>query len=62
MTRAQEKLVLTRAKRRFLYGRRREFPVSPYLSDIEAALLDVHESRPRPDRPPTAADLQLSLF
>ncbi|MFN2203065.1 MAG: 3'-5' exonuclease, partial [Caldilineaceae bacterium] len=62
MTRAQEKLIMTRAARRFLYGQRREFAISPYLSDIESALLEVHESRARASQPPRAADLQLSLF
>ena len=62
MTRAREKLVMTRARRRFLFGQSRELAVSPYLADIEAALLEVQECQRRPARAPAADDLQLSLF
>ena len=38
MTRAQERLYLTFAKRRFLYGRRRHSKASPFLADITEEL------------------------
>ncbi len=59
MTRAKDFLVLTRAKERFWRGRKRARDASPFLADIEAALVSHHErDLPRP-RPQTA---QLTLL
>ena len=59
MTRAQNRLVLSRAEKRSWRGQLREFPASPYLRDIEAALLlySRTEARPQP-----APDKQMELF
>ncbi len=59
MTRAKDFLVLTRAKERFWRGQKRARDASPFLADIEAALVS-HRERdlPRP-RPQTA---QLTLL
>ncbi len=62
MTRAQEKLILTRSRRRRQYGKSIELPPSPFLADIELALLEVLEAEQRPPRAPKAQDLQMSLF
>ncbi len=43
MTRAQEKLVLTHAKKRFLFGETMQNAPSRFLSDIEDALKEVKE-------------------
>jgi uncharacterized protein (TIGR00375 family) len=63
MTRAQEKLILTHAKKRFLFGKTVNFTPSRYLSDIEQALKEYKQmearkktSRDKPD------DRQLKLF
>ena len=46
MTRAKEKLILTHAKTRFLYGRTIENSPSRFLSDIETALKEMKKSEP----------------
>jgi DNA helicase-2/ATP-dependent DNA helicase PcrA len=62
MTRAQEKLILTHAKKRFLFGQTSKNPPSRFLNDIENALKEVQERtrrksvKEKPDTP------QLSLF
>ena len=61
LTRAQRKLVLTYARTRFLYGQRRENPLSRFVKDIEDALKQVQESQRRQTgKKPERA--QLSLF
>ena len=40
MTRAKERLFLTRATRRFVYGKYENFEISPFLAKIEKDLLD----------------------
>ena len=62
MTRAGEKLILTAARRRFLFGKQAELPLSRFVSDIEAALLEIQEHAARPQRRPRTDDLQLTLF
>jgi len=62
MTRAQQKLIFTRAQRRMIYGKREELAQSPYVSDIEAALLEIQERQRRPNRARKADDFQMSLF
>ena len=59
MTRAREKLVLTRARKRFLYGQTVRNQPSRFLNDIEDALKELREmeKRTRPRK-----DLQMRLF
>ena len=62
LTRAQQKLILTYAKRRFLFGRRYENQPSPFLADIENSLKELKKrvaNKPAPDKP---ANLQLRLL
>lgn len=63
MTRAQEKLILTHAKKRFLFGQMSQNPPSRFLNDIETALKEFKEmmakkkvAKDKPD------DRQLKLF
>jgi DNA helicase II / ATP-dependent DNA helicase PcrA len=61
MTRAQQKLVLVHARKRFLYGQQVAQPQSRFVNDIETALKDVREVEARrPDKKREAP--QLSLF
>ncbi len=62
MTRASEKLILTAARRRYLFGKQAELPMSHFVHDIEAALLEIQEHAARPQRRPRTDDLQLTLF
>ena len=48
LTRAQRKLVLTHARTRFLYGQRKENPISRFVKDIEDALKEIQEMQRRP--------------
>jgi DNA helicase-2/ATP-dependent DNA helicase PcrA len=59
MTRATDRLLLCRAERRAWRGAVRDLPASPFLADIEAAL--VERSRMAP-LPPKAPARQLELF
>jgi DNA helicase II / ATP-dependent DNA helicase PcrA len=59
MTRAKDQLLLTRALKRTWRGRVRKQRVSPFLADIESALLDQQHNETPPQRP---QDQQLSLF
>ncbi|NPA90937.1 MAG: UvrD-helicase domain-containing protein, partial [Chloroflexi bacterium] len=61
MTRAQEKLVLTYARRRRLYGRVVEHRPSRFLDDIEAALKEIRrmEARGKKRRKPEGEQLSL---
>ena len=59
MTRARTQLILSHARRRFLYGRRQENPPSRFIGEIEAALLELHL---REGREPPPAGIQLGLF
>ena len=60
LTRAQRKLVLTHARTRFLYGQRKENPISRFVKDIEDALKEIQETQRLPERKPEST--QLSLF
>ena len=60
MTRARECLILSHARRRHWRGQVREMQPSPFLRDIEAALLDRTQSDHRRRQRPAAE--QLSLF
>lgn len=61
VTRAQRRLFLVSARRRFLFGRSVENPSSRFVADIEAALKEVRAAQRRPSKPKPAAE-QLSLF
>jgi uncharacterized protein (TIGR00375 family) len=62
MTRAQQKLILTHARSRFLFGRRTEAQPSPFLGDIENALKTFQQmARPKPPETKKAR-VQLKLF
>ena len=65
MTRAKEVLFLTHARRRLLYGERRQQHPSRFLDDIEAALKELHvwqSARRRRPRQDSVQAEQLSLW
>ena len=59
MTRAEDRLFLSRAEKRLWRGTVRELPASPYLDDIEAALTEKSRMEAQARRP---ADRQLNLY
>ena len=61
MTRAQRRLILTHAGRRFLFGQSMENRLSGFVTDIATALQEVRQAEPRRSRQ-KAEDRQLSLF
>ena len=61
MTRAQRRLILTHAGRRFLFGQSMENRLSGFVTDIATALREVRQAQPRQSRP-QAEKLQLPLF
>ena len=61
MTRAQRRLILTHAGRRFLFGQSMENRLSGFVSDIETALQEVRQAEPRRSRK-RAEDQQMRLF
>ena len=61
MTRARQRLVLTHAERRLLFGRTTENPLSGFVEDIEEALREASRAAQRHRREP-AVDAQLPLF
>jgi uncharacterized protein (TIGR00375 family) len=60
MTRAERHLFLSHADRRLLHGSPRPRQPSPFLADIEEALLERHQAAAR--RKAKARDLQLDMF
>jgi DNA helicase-2/ATP-dependent DNA helicase PcrA len=60
MTRAQQKLFLTRAQRRTFFGQRISNAPSPFLADIEDALKEINQGEQRTGAKVVAE--QLSLF
>ncbi len=60
MTRARQRLVLTHAERRLLFGRTLENRLSGFVEDIEEALREASRAARR--RPEPAVDAQLPLF
>lgn len=62
MTRAQQKLILTHAKRRFLFGQQREAQPSRFLADIENSLKEFKKMAARKPSPDKPANLQLRLL
>ena len=61
MTRAQRRLILTHAGRRFLFGQSMENRLSGFVTDIETALQEVRQAEPRRSRK-RAEDQQMRLF
>ena len=61
MNRAQQRLVLTHARRRTLFGAQTEPRLSRFVDDIEAALKEMQVAEQKAYRP-TIKDLQLTLF
>ncbi len=61
MTRAQQRLVLSHARRRVLFGQEVQAPPSRFIDDIEDALKEVAKERERRFAP-RQEELQLSLF
>ena len=61
MTRAQRRLILTHAGRRFLFGQSMENRLSGFVSDIESALQEVRQAQPRRS-PKRDEDRQLRLL
>jgi superfamily I DNA/RNA helicase len=61
MTRAQQRLLLTHARSRLLFGRQVQPAPSPFVSVIEGVLKQVHESELRQRKGPKE-DAQLRLF
>ena len=59
MTRAKDRLILSRAEKRFWNGRLRTLAPSPFLRDIENELLALERAQLPRTRP---QDRQLSLF
>jgi ATP-dependent DNA helicase UvrD/PcrA len=59
MTRAEDQLILTRAQQRLWRGKVQSLQPSPFLQDIESALLTVQHNDPLRRKP---QDRQLSLF
>ncbi|MFM7174538.1 MAG: UvrD-helicase domain-containing protein [Caldilinea sp.] len=62
MTRARTQLILSHARRRFLYGRRQENLPSRFIGEIEAALLELHLRERAEGAEPPPAGIQLGLF
>ncbi|MCG8511869.1 MAG: UvrD-helicase domain-containing protein, partial [Rhodospirillales bacterium] len=59
MTRARDSLFLCRAEKRFWNGASRMLPASPFLNDIETALVEHSRMKARSEK---EADRQLDLF
>jgi DNA helicase-2/ATP-dependent DNA helicase PcrA len=62
MTRAKEKLILTHARSRILFGETLRNNPSCFLDDIEAALKELHKMAAKKSSGKKNGDLQLSLF
>jgi superfamily I DNA/RNA helicase len=62
ITRAREKLILTHATTRFLFGQRAKNPPSRFLNDIETALKEVQKRKARKSGKAKQDVPQLKLF
>lgn len=62
MTRAKQKLILTHAKSRFLFGQKVSYPPSRFLNDIEKSLLEFKKPTLIPKKRATVKNLQTNLF
>ena len=58
LTRARERLILTRSRQRALRGQRANLPPSPFLADLPPGLCEIADAEPSPRRRGT----QLELF
>ena len=62
MTRAGERLYLTRAKKRSIYGKLLERSLSPFVADIEARLKKDESTQSEPLKKKKSSQRQLKLF
>ncbi|MFQ5824472.1 MAG: UvrD-helicase domain-containing protein [bacterium] len=62
MTRAQQKLILTHANNRFLFGQKRQNPPSRFLSDIEDTLIELKRMESQKPKKEDKSKTQMSLF
>ena len=62
MTRAQERLILTHADKRFLYGRTMQNSPSRFLNNIEDALKELEKAEPTKKQTVNEPSPQLELF
>ena len=62
MTRAQQKLILTHARKRFLFGQMMQNSPSRFLQDIEQALKEIQQRAGRKAGKQPKEKSQLSLF
>ena len=62
MTRAMERLYLTRAAKRRMYGRLYDHGPSAFVADIEAQLISDESPRMRPKKPEKPRPVQMKLF
>ncbi|MBK8049973.1 MAG: UvrD-helicase domain-containing protein [Anaerolineales bacterium] len=62
LTRARERILLSHARRRFLFGRHMENPSSRFLDEIEEALKRVPPREPLRPQPRRSAGEQMTLF
>ncbi|MGD2185848.1 MAG: UvrD-helicase domain-containing protein [Desulfobacterales bacterium] len=62
MTRAKERLYLTWAKKRSVYGKRQPRSISPFVADIETRLKKNKSPRVQPKKKKEAHQRQLKLF
>lgn len=61
MTRAQQKLILTQAQRRFFFGQQMQNAASRYVKDIETALIEFRAREETKRAAAAKADFQLKL-
>jgi superfamily I DNA/RNA helicase len=62
MTRAQQRLILTQANSRYLFGQQMNNSTSRFVDDIEQALKEIKQSWPRKSGKETPDHTQLQLF
>jgi DNA helicase-2/ATP-dependent DNA helicase PcrA len=62
MTRAQQKLILTYTKSRYLFGQQQNNPPSRFIEDIEQALKEIEKASRRKPGKETPENTQLRLF
>ncbi len=62
MTRAMERLYLTRAKKRSIYGKLLSRAISPFVAEIEARLIENETPETRKKKDKAAGQKQLKLF
>jgi superfamily I DNA/RNA helicase len=62
MTRAKDRLYLTRAKKRRLYGKLEDRVVSPFVADIENRLKQDETPRSKMKKKKVSEQMQLKLF